>query len=346
MKLEIQECKPSDLYIQPCLLFAGEITYADRREAILAMDGHLRTDDNRIISEIKEIPTDESRGEKYLAARGTSYDNLFVEKKQKIQFIAPIDKIGLNYIEDRRLKIGGDVKLNLSINVRYLLNRAVVSNIYKIKPRDLGLNDIKVRISDGIDKRGDLLASAYDTKYSSNVVNLWPISGDSGPIFLSLKAEVLTNEWIIAQSDWIKGYASQLGLGRFYVIELKKEEKKIEKAWSYLSKADECYLHWDLKGVYANCRELMPLVNKLIEEEYGKDSFIYKERWGRAVGRFEHLVSLALHIEEMHNSGKYNWEEIEIRKAEADHIILVSKALIKYAEDLIQERQPMKAEKI
>ena len=87
MKLEIIGCKPSDLYIQPCLLFAGEIIFTDRKEAILAIDGYLKSDDNKIISELKELPTEDSVSEKYLAARGTSYDNLFKERRQKVEFI-------------------------------------------------------------------------------------------------------------------------------------------------------------------------------------------------------------------------------------------------------------------
>ena len=92
MKLEIIGCKPSDLYIQPCLLFAGEIIFTDRKEAILAIDGYLKSDDNKIISELKELPTEDSVSEKYLAARGTSYDNLFKERRQRVEFIVLIDK--------------------------------------------------------------------------------------------------------------------------------------------------------------------------------------------------------------------------------------------------------------
>ena len=138
-------------------------------------------------------------------------------------------------------------------------------------------------------------------------------------------------------NDWLHDFAPKLGLGEYFVIEIPKGIGKIEDAWKYINTAEECFRRWDTKGVFANCREVGYLFNRLIEKKFGKKSFSYKELWGRTYQRFENLASLDLHIEELKKSETYVEEDVKIGKEETEHILILTKILAKYAEELLQK---------
>lgn len=122
------------------------------------------------------------------------------------------------------------------------------------------------------------------------------------------------------------------------MVEIPKGKPIIQEAWNYIEKAEESFRRWDSKGIYGNCREVGNLLDGIIKEKFGKDSFIYKERWGRTYERFNNLASLGLHLEEIKkNSKQYNPEDIKINKVDAEHLLIVTKALIKLAEELSKE---------
>ena len=108
----------------------------------------------------------------------------------------------------------------------------------------------------------------------------------------------------------------------------------IEDAWGYVEKAEDCYRNWNTKGAYANCREVGNLLGRVINQKFKNNPIIKK--WKRAIQKFEPLTSLDLHeedIKEQKPSGK-----ITIGRPETEHILIVTKALIKYAEELLQEK--------
>lgn len=105
-----------------------------------------------------------------------------------------------------------------------------------------------------------------------------------------------------------------------------------------MEKAEECFRRWDIKGIYANCREAGHLLNGIVKEKFGKDNFNYKERWGRTYSRFEHLLSLGLHLEQLKQGQQYPAECVKISKSDAEHVLMVTKLLIKYAEELLKEK--------
>lgn len=143
----------------------------------------------------------------------------------------------------------------------------------------------------------------------------------------------------IPQSHWIKNVLPNLGQGEFFVIELPKGDKTIEKAWELLEEAELSFGNWNSKGVFGNCREIGVHLDLRIKLKFGKDSFTYSERWGRAYGNFKHWASLDLHLEDNGQSQKkYSAEELKTQKIDAQHLILNSKLLIKYAEELLNEQ--------
>lgn len=228
--------------------------------------------------------------------------------------------------------------LNLILSIKSIESRALISHLHEVSPKDLGLSSPKVVEGQRSITEGKIIMYAYDPKFNSDRVNRWILSGGGSPIFLAIKEQIIRKENIeITLSDWLYDYAPKLELGEYFVIEIPKGEKTIEKAWNYVEKAEECFRRWDDKGAFANCREAGSLLNELIKKKFGKNSFIYKERWGRAYNRFENLASLNLHIEDIRKSQRYAPEEIKISKADVEHMLIVTKVLIKLAEELLKE---------
>ncbi|MCD6421730.1 hypothetical protein J7L13_00070, partial [bacterium] len=168
----------------------------------------------------------------------------------------------------------------------------------------------------------------------------------------------LSRDVRISATDWIHEFSPKLGLGEYFIIEIPKGRKTIKDAWKKLEKAEECFRKWDLEGVHANCRQAGKILDKALKEKFGKKSFTYNERWGRAYLRFfNYLVSLGLHLEEMKGNkwedlvknlpngfpkpkrrADYKEEEIKrFGKTDAEHVLITCKALIKYAEELLEE---------
>ncbi len=61
----------------------------------------------------------------------------------------------------------------------------------------------------------------------------------------------------------------------------------------------------------------------------------YHKKWHKAMAKFESLASLDLHIEEI--KGQKPEGEVKVGKSDTEHILIVTKALIKYAEELLKE---------
>lgn len=141
-------------------------------------------------------------------------------------------------------------------------------------------------------------------------------------------------EFEIPQSHWVEKILPSLGFGDYFIVEIPKGQKSIQDAWNYLEEAEKSFDTWNIKGVFASCREVGSLLDRTLKQKFGETTFTYKERWTRA---HSHLASLFLHIEDIKKSDKYSLDEVRMSKADAEHLIIVTKALIKYAEELIRE---------
>jgi len=327
--------KPYEKSISPGISFDVEIGYTKYEKAIIGIGGWLETDDKKIIAEIREeVPKRVEYSE--IGARGSSFDREFKEDVYKTTLIALLDRRALDHIEKRRKEDRkGDVKLTLNLNVKTVDSRAVISHVHEVEPEKIGLEPVKVYAGRET-TNWRILIYAYTPKYSSDRINKWILSGCERPVFLAIFEQPLKKEIRIPSTDWIHDYAPKLGLGEYFIVEIPKGKRVIGEAWSYVEKAEECFRRWNTKGVYANCREVGYLLDRIIKEKFGKDSFNYKERWGRAYARFEHLASLDLHLEQLKQ--KYMTEDVKIDKDDAEHILIVTKLLIKYAEELLGEK--------
>ncbi|MCW3132422.1 MAG: hypothetical protein N2V73_06880 [Candidatus Methanospirare jalkutatii] len=332
MRIEKITHNPYDKSVLPSIVFEIEIKHKKYQEAIIGVYGWLETDDGKIIASINEIPKESKAGE--LGARGSYLDKDFKEEIYKTKVIAQLTKQALDYIEKRR---GADRKKNvnfiLNLIVKYIHSRAVISPSYLINPEEIGLNKIQVSTSRG-EEKGEIIVYVSDDKFRTSYTNRWIISGDGGPVFLEVREQLLKKDVTISSVDWIYDYVPKFGMGEYFIIEIPKGEKIIKEAWDYVEKAEECFRTWDTKGVFANCREVGELLDKTISNKFKNSPTIKK--WKRAIGKFEYSASLDLHVEEISKKEKPEGD-IKIGRAEAEHILIITKALIKYAEELLKE---------
>ena len=330
MKIENIEVKPYEGSIFPAMSFEVEISYTKYREAITGVNGWLETDDGKIVAEINENAPEATISDE-VGAKASSFDVRFGEKIYNATLIVLLDKRALDHVERRRMgDRKGDAKLTLSLNVKSIESKAEISHLHEVDPESIGLSPIAIP-TDRRESKGEIIVYAHDPEFSSRRTNRWILSGDGNPIFLSVEKRLLKEEKTIPSSDWIHDYAPKLGLGEYFVVEIPKGNKIIEEAWNYVEKAEDCYRRWDTKGAYTNCREAGSLLDRTIKTKFEKDSFIYDERWGRTYKRFSDFASLDLHLEDIKRSPKYSPEDVKIDKSDAEHVLIATKALIKYA---------------
>jgi hypothetical protein len=141
----------------------------------------------------------------------------------------------------------------------------------------------------------------------------------------------------ISQSHWVNQVIPTLGLGEYFLIEIPKGRKTVLAAWDYLEKASAAFRNWNSKEVYANCRELGVLIDQSIKDKFGPNDFAYSIRWRRAYNGFADLASWSLHLEDLKKSPKYSPDTVQTNKSDAEHLLLRTQALLKYAEEILED---------
>lgn len=137
----------------------------------------------------------------------------------------------------------------------------------------------------------------------------------------------------IPQSHWVEKILPALSFGEFFIIEIPKDNKEIQEAWRYIEVARKCYDSWDTKGTYANCREVGTCLDKILQDQIGNTPMMKK--WKRSIEKFKPLASLDLHLEEIQNQQPEG--RITVGKHDAEHLLIASQALVKYAQELLAE---------
>jgi len=327
--------RPFENSIPPAISFGIEISHVKFHEAIIGIEGWLESDDGKILAKAVEALPDNAKSDE-IGARGSINDSQFKETVYRSALIAPLEKKALEYIEKKRMdNEKRDVFFTLRLNIRTIESRAVISHLHEIDPRIVTTRPVEVTRHSGVKTKANLIAYVHDPDFYSERSNRWVISGNKGQIFLNILSQSLEKKGIrIPSTDWIHDYAPKLELGEYFIVEIKKGKKTIEDAWGYVEKAEECYRHWDTKGAYANCREVGRVLNEAIKRKLKKSPAIKK--WKRAIDKFETLCSLNLHVEDIKEEKPEG--KISIGKADTEHVLIVTKALVKYTEELLQEK--------
>ena len=326
--------RPYDKSIYPAISFEVGLAHVNLQEAIVGIEGQLESDDGKILANVFEVIPEERTH--YLGARGSALEGNFTEIGYHSTLITLLDRRAVEYLENRRMKNKKhDVYFTLNLSVRSLTSKATISHLHQVESNVIRLPRIRFSTESGRTVDGKIIAYAHDGQFHTNYSNMWIISGDGGPRFLSVNEEIIKKENIRINSvDWIHDYAPKLELGEYFIVEIAKGKMTIKKAWEYVEKAEECCRQWDTKGAYANCREVGKLLSEVIKKRFRKNPIIKK--WKRAIEKFEKLTSLDLHEEDIKEEVPKG--EISIGKADTEHILVVTKALIKYTEELLEEK--------
>jgi len=330
------EPKPYEKLIFPAISFEVEITHQKFQEAITNVDGWLESDDGKAIAGVVVDTVEKSKTDE-LGAKDSSFDSKFIDTVYKATLIAQLTRKAVEYIEKRRMENEKrDVYLTLNLNVRSIVSTARVSHMHEVDHKSIGLPPrAKVFSASGRRKEGKLLAYGSDSQFSTQYSNLWIISGEGSPVFLCTNVQTLRKEGIRINSvDWIHDYAPKLELGEYFIVEVPKGKATVKKAWEYVEEAEKCARNGNSKGVYASCREVGKVLNGTIQRKYRNNPIIKK--WKRAIEKFNTLTSADLHEEDIIEQNPKG--EIFIGRPETEHILIVSKALIKYAQELLQEK--------
>ena len=264
---------------------------------------------------------------KISANAGLEYPRLIIPVRLDLNPIKESNARSTNYIildtkaelflADKNLKISDSIsgsypykvfteRLNITYNLEFILNYKSISKIEEYRSDNLALQlNLKFAIA------------LYEQNFIDAIDNS----------YTQIRFQ-------IEQSYWVKNILPNLNFGEYFIIEIPKGDKLINDAWDYISKADDCYGRWDTKGVFANCREMGSLLDRVVKEKLSNNPNTSK--WERSFSKFSHFVSLFLHVEDAKRN-KTN-EEIIVNKNDAEHILINAKALLKYAENLLRER--------
>jgi hypothetical protein len=251
VKMEIKRVvpKPHEKSISPVMSFEVDIAFMKFQEAIIGVEGFLESADGKTLANVVEATPEKTKTAE-LGAKDSSFDSRFKETVYNSTLIAPLDRKSLSYIEATRMENEKrDVYLTLNLNVRSILTRAKVSHFHEIDHTSTGLPpQVKVFSTSGKRREGKILAYGHDSQFSTEFTNLWIVSGDGSPIFLSVNSQNIKKEGIrIPSIDWIHDFAPKLGLGEYFIVEIPRGKEAIKKAWDYIEKAEECNRQWDTK---------------------------------------------------------------------------------------------------
>ncbi|PJZ43805.1 hypothetical protein [Leptospira brenneri] len=231
-----------------------------------------------------------------------------------ISFALRISNSELEYLE--KIRNEGNLKLNILTSVKYLENNFSISNIKYGRIKDLNVNK-------------ELLFYEYDPNYHPHYTDMNLISVNSNRDFLKFNTETINYSLEIKSSDWLNDFAPYLGLGNFFVIKIPTNNKTLKNAWNYIANGDKSLLACNYKGVLANCRECISLIDKKVKSNpYYQSNFFFKEKWNRKIN---HYLSLGLHLEDISESS----EEINsISRADAHFALFSTKAILNYYEEI------------
>jgi len=140
----------------------------------------------------------------------------------------------------------------------------------------------------------------------------------------------------VPRSHWVDNVLPGLAANAYFLIEIPKSAEYTARAWSLIEQAEGLLGRWDTKGVFAHCREAATALTNLLQNHFPNGSFVSEQRWARAVKEFSHFASLDLHLEEYRS--KYS-TEAKIERADAECLLIFTKALAKFADELIRAKK-------
>jgi hypothetical protein len=340
VEADVVQAEAADDSAVPLLRFKVRVQYQPNLELVLHVAGELFTAHDVFLSRLEEVG---SVSDQFLSAKSPSEN--YARTEYVTTLTAQLDDAALKVIErERESSQKRDVWLRLRLYVTKLLSKASITNIHLVKlpPGSAGLRDIFGLVQ--MQFHNTLMLPLYYNDPSiaaDRPSDGWLISGGGDPVFLALRKSEIAVDHKIPASDWVHDFKPRMKLGKYLVVELPEplDPALGGACFEYLQQAREAFDMWNTDGVYAGCRKMAKCLDSIIKEKAGVDSFLYKERWGRATFRFAegkpNWASFSLHSDELKRS--YRETDIILRRADAEVMLISAEALFKYAMELLKE---------
>lgn len=329
--------------------FEVDLDHPGANQLLLHVGGWLSTTDGFHLAQLVEDLSG-NPGPRILAARGTEYDrSLFTGGKYRVKLTALLTPEALDQIENARMtNTKNDVHLKLLLQAESLTSSLAVANFWYLDRDDVTGRRIQMppRNQQGntpltVEKPGggtiqlQVVAKGYDPHFvSQDPYVLTTERGGGQPQFLYVTFDKPELLWRIPAADWVHDYAPKLGLRERFLVEFPSPTGKLPDVAKYLKAAEDAMAKWDSKSIFANCRELGKYLDSELEKVLGAQTFVYKERWGRAYAQFNHRASLDLHFVQI--GGQYpNDPTAQVDRRDCDGLFFSARALAKYAEELV-----------
>jgi hypothetical protein len=248
VKIENIEVLPPDKWLEPCLIIKCEVSIPPN-ECVTEIKGLLLTEDDKIIGKLEEIP-DFSQGAKEIdnlfASENFQYQEMLKSKFKKSSifcFSVPLTQRAIDCIEKVREK---RPKHDVELKVRFLL-KYLVSNITTSHLHEFSLQNLPSSLKDEFAKIPELrkeeihsyslIVYKYDSNFSPSRTNMWVLSSDSGPKFLSFHKSEEEHLHTIHYDEWVYDFLPKLKAYTVMTIEVPTFEQT--SACEHLTKATE-----------------------------------------------------------------------------------------------------------
>lgn len=341
--MQIKEAKvePVKDSIEPALKFNIILEYAKLTEAPLSAEGSLLAEDGKVLTHI---------GASLASIDPSKVVELGVRQIQQkqvttaISFIVPLSNKALDHIESVRDKNPyKDVVLHLKFKIKFLRTTAVLSSIREID--EIGLPSfVTPEARSKIQKtyrNAVPICSLYDPKYTPSRTTMWVISGDGGPVFLTLNEQEVSTLVKIPSSYWMRDFAPYLGLGRYFVVEIPEPKlanlaggsefaTRVNKAIQALTKIQKRIKEGEWNEVMEDAREVHELLrhHALIKDTLKRDGYTDEaaEYLLNSIKSIFNLSSKFIH--RVDQTGKKILPEIKASKEDAYLVYVTTAGLV------------------
>ena len=331
MQIDKIEIKPATESINPEFIFDINCILDRNREIPLEISGHVLSEDGKKISNIYQI----FHFENQQLGLSASEDRYNRENKTSFKLTAPLNQRILDHIETlRTTNSKSDVILNIEIFVKLLVPNIILSNMILGKKNSDGIQQVFYN---------------YNQEYSTQQINMWILSGNSGPEFIRTINKKFTNNVTISSSDWIHDYCPVFQIGKFAVFEyLLPEytegtgsiEERLNESINSIQKMENNIIKGEWNEVIENSRAVWELLRNqdeiedlLIRDGYSEQAF---ENLNKSIKELFNFSSKFHHKEDR---GKRIMPEIKASKEDAYLIYSLSMNLVNLISKKFQRLQ-------
>jgi len=316
--------------------------------------GLLITEDGKVLCPVHEaedisLTWNRNTEADNVSALGTNRDNnIRSQKKRAVHLQATLTEKSVGHLDKiRNRNKKGDVNFKLALHTRVMASKALVCPLYLLAPDVFPQPLVQTLKSQG----ASIAAYKYVSDYQGQMGNLWLISGDNGPTFLSISDVKADLSGTIHASDWIHDFSPQLGIGRFLVAELPLPETvasgsefsdRLSKAYKALQEVREKIVSGEWTEAVQKTRPIAELLRNeaLIKEtlcKHGGDEVACNSLLGSIKSLFEYGSRF---IHKVDKDGKTLPPDILAQKEDAYLVYSMSVSLLNLIAQKARKPEP------